>query len=159
MVGFGASTNTSFVGDAIRQCKNGTAYDAPMLCAGSTVGTKAAMMKYLEIMIAELETWIHDPGCAFSDQGVHNYLYYSGQLPFAQSMENWVDGIVNTVGIVAEAVVQDHIESVMSKDDALRLFSIRHKNINLIRNKGKITYYTVLKRKTTECINHFSNTL
>lgn len=84
-VGDGASTKASFVGNAILQCKNRT-YNEPMLCAGSTVGTKAAMVKYLEIMVKEIEAWMDFPDCAFSDQGIHNHLFYSGQLPFAKSM-------------------------------------------------------------------------
>jgi len=72
-VGGTANTKISYVGDAIRQCKN-LEFEEPMLCAGSTVGTMDAMLKYLEIMIQELTEWISNPDCSFSDQGVHNYL-------------------------------------------------------------------------------------
>ena len=118
-VGGGADTHISYVGDAIRQCKR-VEYQEPMLCAGSTVGTRVAMLKYLEIMIKELEAWISNPDCAFSDQGVHNYLFYSGQLPFATAQENWVDGIVNTVGYIGQGIVKEHVDWVRQVSDVPR---------------------------------------
>ena len=72
-----------------------------MLCSGSTVGTRSAMLKYLEVMHAEMKAWINTPKCRFNlngdDQTIHNYLFYTGQLPFANSIPNR-EGIVNTVG-------------------------------------------------------------
>jgi len=73
------------------------------------------MLKYLKIMSQELEQWLKDPKCTFSDQGLHNYLFYSGQLPFAASMENWVDGIINTAGYYALGVMKMHESSMLRK--------------------------------------------
>jgi len=45
-------------------------------------------------------------------QAVHNYLFYSGQLPFATSVENQRGGIVNTVFHSARSIVENHVRSV-----------------------------------------------
>jgi len=75
-----------------------------MLCSGTTIGTRAAMLKYLEAMYGEMKVWINDRKCHYGingdDQSIHNYLFYTGQLPFAQSIPNRV-GIVNTAGVEA----------------------------------------------------------
>jgi len=74
------------------------------------------MLKYLEVMVKEIDEWRKNPNCtSFSDQGIHNYLFNSKQLPFAISMENGVDGIVNTAGYVAEAVLTEHVKSMTEK--------------------------------------------
>jgi hypothetical protein len=113
----------------IKDCK-GVQYDAPMLCSGTTVGTRAAMIKYLEIMYEEMKVWIEEPKCRFDingdDQSIHNYLYYSGQLPFATSIVNRMGGIVNTIGHHAAQAKKRHVEKVMaekglSKQDAHRV--------------------------------------
>ena len=88
----------------IRACKNVTFHET-MLCSGTTTGTRVAMLKYFEVMYAEMKIWINDPKCRFTihgdDQSMHNYLYYSGQLPFAAPIANRDGSIVNTVGVEA----------------------------------------------------------
>lgn len=84
----------------VRECK-GITFDKPMLCSGTTIGTRQAMLDYLQIMHDEMMLWMADPKCHFDtngdDQSVHNYLYYSGKLPFAKAIPNR-QGIVHTVG-------------------------------------------------------------
>jgi len=103
------STTHWFVSRPLQQCK-GIRYNERNLCSGSTVGTKPAMLSYLEIMFEELKAWAKMPNCTFSDQPVHNYLYYSGQLPFATSIENQRGGIVNTVFHTARFIVARHTD-------------------------------------------------
>ena len=85
----------------VQKCK-GTSFKETMLCSGTTIGTRAAMLKYLEAMYAEMKVWINEPKCRFNlngdDQTIHNYLFYTGQLPFASAIRNR-EGIVNTVGV------------------------------------------------------------
>eukprot|EP00977_Amphora_coffeiformis_P004531 scaffold978_cov164-Amphora_coffeaeformis.AAC.2 len=85
----------------VEQCK-GFHFIHTMLCSGTTIGTRAAMLKYLEVMYGEMKTWISTPNCRFNlngdDQTIHNYLFYTGQLPFAKAIPNR-HGIVNTVGV------------------------------------------------------------
>jgi hypothetical protein len=99
-------------------CK-GVEYDLPMLCSGTTVGTRAAMLKYLDIMYAEMQVWISDPKCRFEidgdDQSIHNYLFYSGQLPFATSIPNRAGGIVNTVGVEGAKIFNAHKKAMQEQ--------------------------------------------
>jgi len=94
-----------------KTCK-GIQLDEVMLCSGSTIGTRAAMLKYFEVMYAEMKEWCKDPACYFDgdydDQTIHDYLYYSGQLPFATAWPNRGGGIVNTVGVQASEIFQAH---------------------------------------------------
>jgi len=87
----------------IKECKN-VRYKKTMLCSGTTIGTRAAMIKYLEVMYAEMQAWIKQKKCRFEihgdDQSIHNHLFYSGQLPFATPIPNR-EGIVHTVGFEA----------------------------------------------------------
>ena len=54
---------------------------------------------------------MNDPKCWFKingdDQSIHNYLYYTGKLPFAKAVPSRM-GIVNTVGAQALTVKKDH---------------------------------------------------
>ena len=49
-----------------------------------------------------MKKWIIDPNCHFKnngdDQSMHNYLFYTGQLPYAKAIQPR-SGIVNTVGV------------------------------------------------------------
>jgi hypothetical protein len=48
----------------ISTCK-GFSYNETMLCSGTTTGTRAAIIKYLEIMYEEMKVWINKPECRF----------------------------------------------------------------------------------------------
>jgi len=101
----------SFTAGSLRKCTQAS-FENPMLCSGSTVGTRRAMLKYMEIMMAEFRVWIKRPHCIFSDQPVHNYLYYSGQLPFASAVLNrGARSIVNTAyNFGTRHIVDEHLD-------------------------------------------------
>jgi hypothetical protein len=73
----------------------------PTICSGSTMGERMAMEEYLKAEINEDdETPIRMTG---SDQGFHNYLYYSHKLSNAHAIESvtvWEQGrgLINNVG-------------------------------------------------------------
>jgi hypothetical protein len=75
--------------------------DKPTICSGSTMGEQVAIETYLRALINE-----HDEGTVRmtgSDQGFHNYLYYSGKLKNAQAISKLVvweqgHGIINNLG-------------------------------------------------------------
>jgi hypothetical protein len=102
----------------IKKCK-GVEFEETMLCSGSTVGTRAAMSKYLEIMYEEMKVWIGEPKCRFDmngdDQSIHNYLFYSKQLPFATAMANRAGSIVNTAGVEGAVLVKRHRAAGVAK--------------------------------------------
>jgi hypothetical protein len=106
-------TNTPFTG-----CK-GTSMDRSMISSGSVVGTRAAMLKYLEVMYEEMKVWIRDPKCRFNfegdEQAIHNWLYYTGQIPFATSFSYRRGGIVTSVGVEGAKMAKQHREKMMKK--------------------------------------------
>jgi hypothetical protein len=73
----------------------------PTICSGSTMGERMAMEEYLKAEINEDdETPVRMTG---SDQGFHNYLYYSHKLSNAHAIESltvWEQGrgLINNVG-------------------------------------------------------------
>jgi hypothetical protein len=75
--------------------------DKPTICSGSTMGEAAAMEQYLRALINEKdETEIRMTG---SDQGFHNYLYYTHKLANVQAIHSltvWAQGrgIINNLG-------------------------------------------------------------
>ena len=85
----------------VSKCK-GLVIDETMLCSGTTIGTREAMLEYLGIMEQEMTDWMKDPKCCCNqmngdDQSIHNYLFYTGRFPFATAIKNRM-GIVHTVG-------------------------------------------------------------
>jgi hypothetical protein len=85
----------------VDKCK-GIKFDEPMLCSGTTIGTRQAVLDYLQIMHNEMKDWMEDKNCCCNgingdDQSIHNYLFYTGKLPMATAFPNRM-GIVQTVG-------------------------------------------------------------
>ena len=84
----------------VGDCK-GVHLKEPMLCSGTTIGTRDAMITYLETMYAEMKRWIVDPKCRFKsegdDQSIHNWLFYKGDLKDAVAVKHR-EGVVNTIG-------------------------------------------------------------
>jgi hypothetical protein len=86
----------------VEQCKKMKIFDEPMLCSGTTIGTRQGMLDYLTAMTLEMREWTKNPDCCCNqingdDQSIHNYLFYTGKLPHAVAIANRA-GIVNTVG-------------------------------------------------------------
>jgi hypothetical protein len=49
------------------------------------------------------------------DQSIHNYLYYSGQLPFATAIPNREGGIVHTAGVDGSIIRKAHEKEIMEQ--------------------------------------------
>lgn len=99
----------------VKDCK-GVQYDEPMLCSGTTIGTRQAMLDYLEIFHGEMNVWMESPKCCCfetngDDQSMHNYMYYSGMLDGVTggvvAVKNR-DGLVNTVGAMGSLIGTTH---------------------------------------------------
>jgi len=99
----------------VGDCK-GVHYDEPMLCSGTTIGTRRAMIDYLNIFHEEMNTWMASEKCCCfdtngDDQSMHNYLYYSGKLSGVSGGVKAVanrDGLVNTVGAMGSLIFNTH---------------------------------------------------
>ena len=91
-----------FVLDALR--------DKPTICSGSTMGEQIAIETYLRALVNE-----HDEchvRMAGSDQGFHNYLYYSGKLEQADTIRRiivWEQGrgIINNLGALRTKTLEE----------------------------------------------------
>ena len=99
----------------VGECKD-VHFDEPMLCSGTTIGTRQAMLDYLEIFYGEMKVWMKSPKCNNfgingDDQSMHNYMYYSGMLNGVtggvQAVKNR-DGLVNTVGAMGSLIHGTH---------------------------------------------------
>jgi hypothetical protein len=62
------TTGHWLVKNIVEQCKD-TSFIKPMLCSGTTIGTRAAMLKYLEAMYEEMKVWITTSKCRFNLNG------------------------------------------------------------------------------------------
>lgn len=88
-----------------------------VVCSGSTMGTRDALFKYTERMIAEFDRMkCHmTPARTESDQGYHNYLYDTGELGKLNNVrvihhEQGRGGIVNTIGAMNGFRVPKHMK-------------------------------------------------
>lgn len=111
------TTHHKLVQRPVQRCKNMSLGKQPMLCSGTTIGTRQAMIQYLTIMEAEMKQWMKDRKCCCNelngdDQSIHNYLFYTNRLPFATSIPNRM-GIVNTVGVQGAKIWNAHLTSKM----------------------------------------------
>lgn len=72
----------------------------PVICSGSTLGTYDGISHYVRRMLKEFDDmncFHKKPSAGASDQGYHNYLYYSGQLGRVKVYPQGY-GPVNTIG-------------------------------------------------------------
>mmetsp|Transcript_41817 Transcript_41817/g.100366 ORF Transcript_41817/g.100366 Transcript_41817/m.100366 type:complete len:466 (+) Transcript_41817:802-2199(+) len=76
---------THWVSDwPVNSCK-GIHIDEPMLCSGTTVGTRRSMLEYFNVMHEEMNQWMSSPRCCClptnaDDQSIHNWLFYGTDL-------------------------------------------------------------------------------
>lgn len=109
-------TDMWIVNGPVFNCKN-ISFDEQMLCSGTTIGTRKAMIEYLSIMEKEMHEWMKDPKCCCNlvngdDQSIHNYLFYTKQLPFAIAIPNRM-GTVHTVGAQASWIFSAHKKHIV----------------------------------------------
>ena len=127
-------TNHWIVKNPVERCKGINFAEppllSPMLCSGTTIGTRDAMLKYLTAMYEEMKVWTKDPNCCCNpmngdDQSIHNYLYYTGKLPFAIAVPNRM-GIVNTAGVQGSSILEGHA-NMWKKEGVERPKAMREK--------------------------------
>ena len=84
--------------------------DKPTICSGSTMGETIALETYLRGLVNEWDET--DIGMTGSDQGFHNYLYYSRKLQNAESIREIIvweqgKGIVNNLGALRTKTLKE----------------------------------------------------
>lgn len=86
-------TNSRWIRESYGDDVLETLSEAPVSCAGVTIGSYDAMRAYLTALVEQL---ILLPCAAFwgPDQAAHNYLLHSGGLPPTQNLENGTSAIL-----------------------------------------------------------------
>lgn len=105
----------------VEKCKKTKIFDEVMLCSGTTIGTRKAMLDYLGAMVQEMHEWMSHPDCCCypgsgDDQAIHNYLYYTGKLgPHVTAVPN-AQGLVNTVGVFGSLIHYVKRDAALAKN-------------------------------------------
>lgn len=133
------TTENWLVNLLVQECKNVT-FERPMLCSGTTIGTRDAIMDYLTVMYEEMKVWISTDKCRFftigDDQTIHNWLFYSGKLANAVAVTNR-EGIVNTIGFEAALIYGAHIKR-WAAQNVSEVDALYHKELDGATNKSWI---------------------
>jgi hypothetical protein len=84
--------------------------DKPTICSGSTMGEQVAVETYLRAMVNEHDEC--DVKMTGSDQGFHNYLYYSSKLTNSDTIRRitvWEQGkgIINNLGALRTQTLEE----------------------------------------------------
>jgi len=102
----------------VESCRNSTIFNddsKPMLCSGSTMGSREGIIDYIDAMTKEMDYWKATEDCRSDmvgdDQSIHNYLYYTDQLPGAVA-------IPHRTGSIHVAGVQAAIINELEKEEA-----------------------------------------
>ena len=103
-----------FVREPIQACKD-IVLSGPMLCSGTTIGTRDTVLGYLNTMYEEMLEWMKDEKCwsrkAGGDQAIHNYLFYTGRFDHLDpQVYDPREEIVNTVGAKGIMIARMHAE-------------------------------------------------
>lgn len=127
--------------------------DKPVICSGSSMGEQVAIETYLRALINE-----HDE-CSVrmtgSDQGFHNYLYYSGKLLNADAISRLVvweqgRGIINNLGAMRIDTltnwgIRDPVTSAVYQWDGTTLSPVLHqwdrdKELSVYMNRRQLAW-------------------
>lgn len=96
----------------------------PMLCSGSTIGSREGIIQYIDAMVEEFDYWkIHDKcrsDMVGDDQAIHNYLFYKNKFGVldqndAISIPHRM-GAIHVVGYQADKIFRKAIQDAF--DDA-----------------------------------------
>jgi hypothetical protein len=87
-------------------------------CSGTTLGPTAAMLVYLERMVCELALRARRfCGCDGVDQGVHNWLYWTGNLPGFEGCENFRGPVLTMSGLPRDRIRFDAQGYIVGPDE------------------------------------------
>eukprot|EP00041_Stephanoeca_diplocostata_P028996 m.844385 g.844385 ORF g.844385 m.844385 type:complete len:425 (-) comp23475_c0_seq22:1634-2908(-) len=105
----------------VKRCKGIKLKESPMLCSGSTIGTREGMLAYFNRMEEEMYEWMKHEKCRFDligdDQSMHDYLFYTGQLKGAVAIPHRT-GPIHVVGKEADVIFRAHVKRVGNEGKA-----------------------------------------
>jgi len=132
-----------------------------MLCSGTTIGTRQAMLEYLDIMHSEMKTWMNSTICCCfetnsDDQAMHNYLYYSGAF---DNVTGGVHAIVNRMGLVHTVGAQASMLLKAKVRSKIKGRLAQGENIETARSKAPRDNYELSINETTAAVEqrHVNN--
>jgi len=133
----------------VGDCK-GVHYDEPMLCSGTTIGTRKAMLDYLSLMHTEMNTWMNTTKCCCfdtngDDQSMHNYLYYSGML---QNVDGGVHAITNRMGLVHTVGAQASLLFEANLQSKTKLRLAKGQDTQTARDGARHDYFDLSSAET-----------
>eukprot|EP00547_Thalassionema_nitzschioides_P015442 CAMPEP_0194240518 /NCGR_PEP_ID=MMETSP0158-20130606/6667_1 /TAXON_ID=33649 /ORGANISM="Thalassionema nitzschioides, Strain L26-B" /LENGTH=450 /DNA_ID=CAMNT_0038975229 /DNA_START=240 /DNA_END=1592 /DNA_ORIENTATION=- len=147
----------------IEQCRRMKLDTSPMLCSGSTMGTRQGILNYINVMIQEFDYWNARKECRTTnmegdDQAIHNYLYYTQAFANnnhynAASIPHRT-GPIHVVGVQADqifrAAIQKALDQGFGKDlaaaeDFVNQYGYMHWNETT--NETKIVPSTIRRRR------------
>lgn len=101
------TTNHWLTAGPIGKCKKEKLDGYPMLCSGSTMGTRQGILDYIDVMVEEFDNWKAEKDCRSDmvgdDQSIHNYLYYKQRFKNAVSIPHRT-GPIHVVGVQADQI-------------------------------------------------------
>jgi len=101
----------------VKLCRNYKFGPKPMICSGSTMGSREGILEYIKVMVEEFDYWKDHKECRSDmvgdDQSIHNYLYYSGRLPNAVAIPHRT-GPIHVVGVEANIVFREVIKQALA---------------------------------------------
>ncbi|KAL7530555.1 hypothetical protein ACHAWF_003428, partial [Thalassiosira exigua] len=116
----------------VKKCRGVELKGLPMLCSGSTMGTRQGILDYVNAMVREFDYWKDRKECrsdmAGDDQSIHNYLYYTGRLGERAYSVPHRTGPIHVVGWQADKIFRATIEEAREMghgDDAERFVNAR----------------------------------
>lgn len=112
-------TNENWLTEApVSKCKDYTVGPTPMLCSGSTMGSREGILNYLDVMKEEFDEWNKHEKCRSNmdgdDQSIHNYLYYTNRFKDASTIPHRT-GPIHVVGWKADKIFRKTIKEYAEK--------------------------------------------
>mmetsp|Transcript_20181 Transcript_20181/g.31184 ORF Transcript_20181/g.31184 Transcript_20181/m.31184 type:complete len:233 (-) Transcript_20181:132-830(-) len=101
----------------VTRCRQYTFGPQPMICSGSTMGSREGILQYADVMVEEFDYWKNRTECRSDmegdDQSIHNYLYYTGRLPNAVPIPHRT-GPIHVVGYEANFIYRNIIKQALA---------------------------------------------
>uniref|UniRef100_A0A7S4S646 Uncharacterized protein n=2 Tax=Ditylum brightwellii TaxID=49249 RepID=A0A7S4S646_9STRA len=109
------TTNHWLTNTPVEYCRETTILaneSLPMLCSGSTMGSREGILEYIDVMVKEFDYWKERENCRSDmvgdDQAIHNYVFYNKQLKGAVAIPHRT-GAIHVVGFMADIIFRNVI--------------------------------------------------
>jgi len=126
--------------------------DKDMSCAGTTLAPVKHMMRYLELMLAEIAGMKDAFTCA--DQAAHNLLLHEGKLDPIEKLRNF-EGPILTVGTEPRYKLNEKKELVNRDGSTIAIIHQYDRHPELLRLLEKRTIPSVWKRSASRAALRF----